>query len=288
MGHYLGLPEKPLKQLVWNRLATFDPQAPFAGAESEADLESLVVRTPAPQGEFPQLLYEAIDVACDRIGTRVAQAYNGLVAPDVVEGEAAEMLYDAVSRYLPSTPILDQDAFWAYLTVRYFWSFTVWRYAPSFEALARHHPENRRLRLSNENSEDLRKDKKKREDRVWAYLDGSDHRDCVALRLFLRIQSVGGTAKADYGSKLEEDSVDFWHSTILQRRIGEYPAITRAIVDLQLAARLNTELLRTFARDLNRVLANIDLDMLSEEEQAAIAIELWSQQLTPGTVSAAP
>ena len=84
---------------------------------------------------------------------------------------------------------------------------------------------------------------------------------------------VSLTAGLQHGS-------DFWRSHVLRVRTGTAPELTRALVEMQKDddRRLATDPLRAYARRLNRVWTNVNLNLLDKDQASALIEELREPQ----------
>jgi hypothetical protein len=164
---------------------------------------------------------------------------------DLFEGTLAV----AVFPFFNSIPIevLDDPGFWRYLAIQYFWWFASWR-------------ESGPIASGN----------------AAAYTNASLNSEHIPLRLYLRAKAVkvedndvSLTAGLRHGS-------DFWRSHILRVRTGTAPKLTRALVEMQNdnERRLATDPLRSYARRLNRVWTNVNLNLLDEAQTKELIEEL--------------
>lgn len=177
---------------------------------------------------------------------------------DMLEGQAAVVWHRAVRDSGVDMAALDNPGFWCCLGLMYMWNFAVWRETGGFELKS---DDNGRLIPANSLS---------------AYVDGAKQRECVPLRMYLRLEALGGQDHAGLASAVR-DGTDFWASHILRVIAGEHPPIVRAMVRRQSAqsTRLSTGPLREFAKQLNRTLSNVVPDLLDDDAADELVGDLW-------------
>lgn len=161
---------------------------------------------------------------------------------DQVEGRAAPYLYSALAD-IP-IEVLDDQGFWRYLSITYFWDFIEWRERKPF--LNRNH---------------------------MRYLDGESSTEAVLPRMYLRMAALDGSEYAELASTVER-GVDLWRSHILRVRTGTAPALTRALVRYQKRNQLNRDAIRELAKRLNRMWTNTVLHIYDDSEAEALLVEL--------------
>ncbi len=175
---------------------------------------------------------------------------------DQVEGKFALRLHTALGPVDKS--ILDDDGFWRYLGVRYFWDVIRWREPKAF---------------GDESS--LAK--------ALKYVDATNPTESVLTRMYLRAVAVGmeddvygGDGEAAHGLP---QATDFWRSHIVRVRTGTAPGLVRAFVRRQQDDRMATEPLREFAKAVNRTWSNIVLNVYGEDEASELLDDLhgWLQ-----------
>jgi hypothetical protein len=163
---------------------------------------------------------------------------------DLFEGRLAESLFP----FFDSVPIevLDDAGFWRYLCVHYFWWFVSWR-------------ESGPLASGN----------------AAAYTNAAQNTEQIPLRLYLRAKAVRRGDDVSPSAELHQSS-DFWRSHVLRVRTGTAPEITRALVEMQKDndRHLATDDMRAYARRLNRIWTNVDLNLLNEDEAKRLIDEL--------------
>ncbi|MDE0135909.1 MAG: hypothetical protein OXH86_14600 [Acidimicrobiaceae bacterium] len=177
---------------------------------------------------------------------------------DMLEGEAAAVWHRAVRDSGADIMALDNPGFWCCLGLMYTWNFAAWRETGGFELKSDDH--GRLIPAKSLN----------------AYVDGSKQRECVPLRMFLRIEALGGQDYAELASAVREGT-DFWASHILRVIAGEHPHIVRAMVCRQSeeSTRMSTGPLREFAKQLNRTLTNVVADLLDDAAADELVGDLW-------------
>ncbi len=202
---------------------------------SAVDVDGMVVW----RGEGDLLDLQALNVV-------VQQANQEMVAlvgsdRDSVEGRLAGPLFECLQE--SQIEILDDPGFWAYLSVSKFWEFVVWRERNAFA------------------SKDYLK--------YGKYVDGRNWSECVLHRTYLR----GRLATVDGDSSLAaavEKGTDLWRSHILRVRTSTAPGLARAVVKEQAADRMDTKVLRSYAKRINRMWTNVDLELWNDEDLEAL------------------
>ena len=168
---------------------------------------------------------------------KVAAELTGVVkdpmkvdAPTKVREDVEGKFCGRVHAALAEVPyaILDDRRFWNYLAIRYFGEYIVWR-------------EKDALNKGN----------------VGTYLDSNNRFESIPLRLFVRGQ-VALAADGTYNlAEAIEEGTDFWRSHILRVRTGRAPDLVGAFVRMHRDDRMITNVLRPFARLVNRMWANV-------------------------------
>lgn len=178
--------------------------------------------------------------------------------PDQVEGRFAVELHAALTG--ADSEVLDDEGFWRYLALRYFWEVVQWREPKAFDR----GPET-----------------------ALKYVDARKPTDCVLTRMYLRAQAVGlnvdtpggngdGDGNRDAAHVLAK-ATDFWRSHVLRVRTGTAPALVRAFVGMQQEDRLATAPLRELAKALTRTWTNVVLNTYDEQEARALLEELKAE-----------
>lgn len=143
-----------------------------------------------------------------------------------VEGDFSGPIHAAL-KDVP-TPVLDDPRFWRYLAVRYFAEFILWRESGAFA-----------------------------KGNIATYFEASNGVESIPLRLYLRGQAAyAAEGKYDLAAAIDEGT-DFWRSHILRVRTGRAPRLVGEYVRMQQTNRMLTATLRTFARLVNRMWANV-------------------------------
>ena len=214
-------------QLLEGEHPSAEARASWVGTGEEVDLTDLDAALKPLQADL-----EAI-VAGDRVEDR-----------EVFEGRLSAVVHAHLAA-VPA-PVLDDPAFWRYLTLTRFWWYVRWREAKPLAA-----------------------------GNARTYTDGEQAVMAIPSRLFLRGQAV--ERDGDYAPAYAlERSADFWRSHVLRVRVGSAPALTRAFVRLQLDRQMRTEpQLRPFARQLNRTWTNVLLHLYEEDEALDLLEELY-------------
>jgi hypothetical protein len=158
------------------------------------------------------------------------------------ESEICGKVHQAVKN-LPYE-ILDDPKFWQYLAVQYFSTFIMWR-------------ESGALKSGN----------------ILTYFRATGV-ECIPLRLYLRGQVVfEATGKYDLASAIPEGT-DFWRSHILRVNTGKDRNIVRALAEMQRDKRMLRDQLRSVARLINRMRANVFLSEYDAVKGKSIVDEL--------------
>lgn len=178
--------------------------------------------------------------------------------PDQIEGRLALDLHAALAG--ADSEVLDDEGFWRYLALRYFWEVVRWREPRAFG-------------------------------KGWTaalkYVDARNPTDCVLTRMYLRARAVGlnvdapggnddGDGHGDAAHALAK-ATDFWRSHVLRVRTGTAPDLVRAFVGMQDEDRLPTAPLRELAKALNRTWTNVVLNTYDEQEARALLEELKAE-----------
>ena len=162
---------------------------------------------------------------------------------DAVEGWACGL----VSAALGDVPVdvLDDEEFWSYLAVRYFWEFILWREASALT-----------------------------EGNVHKYFNGAGGADSIPLRLHLRAQAVRVEDRGHELASAVAQGTDFWRSHVLRVRLGRARPLARALATIQRDERMSTKVLRQVARRINRLWSNIVLYEYDETEGHRVISEI--------------
>lgn len=181
---------------------------------------------------------------------------------DQIEGKAACRLYQALVDARVKTATLDDPGFWRYVALAHMWNLVVWRESGAFTA------------TQSEEGNPEPKESFRR------YVDGHRFHECVPVRMYLRVKALGGLEHGHLAWAVR-GSTDLWRSHILRVKVGEYPALVRAVVRRQADAqtRLLTDPLRSFAKELNRTLTNLVPALLDEDAADELVGALWERQL---------
>ena len=249
--------------------------------------------------DIEQLVYSMSFRADAHSGGSGGYAKQYHLDSDQVEGKSALYLYQAIEHAGVTAVALDDPGFWRYVTLAYFWNFAIWREFRAFSAST----------ASTDTDEDAAAGKGVGTDagvaagknvtadtdasgedsahanlaelsnRFTPYIDGVRYGDCVLLRMYLRVKSLGGLEHGHLAWSVK-GGTDFWRSHILRVQVGQYPQIVRAMVRRQAdtKTRLNATPLRAFARELNRALVNLVPDMLDDSEADLLVGEMWERQ----------
>lgn len=179
-------------------------------------------------------------------------------AVELLEGEFCGPVHRALSKV--PIEVLDDPAFWSYVSVRHFWRFV----------LVREHKSVRRLLGRPEPAEG----EVERDLPLRRYFDGADVYQ-IPLRLFVRAQAVDDGD--DYAlAAAVVDGTDFWRSHVVRVSTSYFPPLSRALARAQATHPLNTTPLRAAARRINRYRANMHPVLLDDDDQDRIVAEFWS------------
>ena len=225
--------------------------------ELDSDLTDLV----AWWGEGNELDIAPLDEARREIEALLRSGDASGSDRDQIEGYAAVLLYRALDGVGIETDSLDDPSFWCYVSLAHMWNFIVWREPRAFEAATAN-------------------DALASRQRFHRYVDGSMAHECVPVRMYLRVNALGGVAHQQLAGTVR-GGTDFWRSHILRVKAGEHPPLVRAMVRLQADenSRLLTDDLRRFAKELNRTLTNLVPSLLDDEAADELVGELWERQI---------
>ena len=197
------------------------------------------------------------------LGVSAGEAIENAGAPtsdrDRVEGAACSALFEQLNT-LP-VEVLDDQGFWAYISIFELWDFVVWR-----------------EELTNNN--------------VGKYVDGTSQSECIALRMFIRGQALSLGGNSDLAGEIP-NATDFWRSHVTRVRTSTSPNLVVALAESQAEERLTTQPLRDLAKRLNRLWSNVSLvdytaaeaRELVEEQRSLLESMTQSTTLTEGNLS---
>jgi hypothetical protein len=200
------------------------------------------------RGEGESIDFDELDILLEEIQTdfdrRRAKSEKLDKDRDRFEGELSVKIFPFLS--LIPIPVLDDPGFWRYLSVSRFWWFISWREAE---------PVNK--------------------GNAATYTSSQRNTEQIPLRLYLRAKSLYGTDEMTLAHSLKK-STDFWRSHIIRVQTGTAPNITKAFAELQADddTRMKTDILRAYARKLNRTWTNVNLMLLDEVEAKSLIKEL--------------
>lgn len=176
---------------------------------------------------------------------------RGPTKRDSIEGAAAIVLYEAVE-HLPAM-VLNDPGFWRYLSFAYdgFWEFAAWRHR-----------------------EQLGKPKS-----FSKYVDAKRPRECVLTRMFLRVHALHGDGDddreyRDLAASIKTNAADFWRAHIVRVQTGKSPAVARSLARRQREDDLPRNVIREFAKIVNRIHANVVTAIYDDEEADAFILDL--------------
>jgi hypothetical protein len=153
---------------------------------------------------------------------------------DQIESLVSIELYKALCEAPYET--LDDDGFWRYLSLAFFWNFVRWREGGSLER-----------------------------GNFTKYVDCLNSREAVLPRMFIRGQLLVEGDLEEEATDLER-ATDFWRSHVIRVRTGASVEVTQGLVKYQIANTLKTERLRDLAKNLRRRWLNIELKSLTQAE----------------------
>ncbi|MXZ30105.1 MAG: hypothetical protein F4078_06445 [Acidimicrobiia bacterium] len=223
----------------------------------EQDLQA-DLRRRGEGAEFDPLGLESARSDIERVIQAATHDMDGL-DQDQIEGRAAVLLHRALSESSATVPMLDDPAFWRYVALAHLWNFAAWRESKAFSSAA------------GEEAEGLSPEKFK------VYVDGKRFTECVPARMWLRVNMLGG--RDEHLASAVREGTDFWRSHILRVRLGEHPAIVRAMVRRQAneATRLATSPLRGLVKELTRTFNNLVPSVLEDEAADRLVAEIWDK-----------
>ncbi len=204
-------------------------------------------------GQGEEMDLSRIEEAAAEIRQLMINADQRVTKRDQVEGEAATILYQALTRdestdrRTVDVVVLDDPGFWRYLALEWFWDFVEWREWKAPERF--------------------------KESTHLAYVDAANSTESVLTRMYLRMVGLGGSDHQELASCLPR-ATDFWRSHIIRVRTAGVPCLVRAMVGSQRDSRLKTADLREFAKRINRTWSNVLLDLYTQEEAAQLLREL--------------
>ncbi len=170
---------------------------------------------------------------------------------DPTEGRLAIRLHQALDHVDPE--VLDDAGFWRYLGLRYFWEVIRWREPHAFKG-----PDT--------------------SEKAIRYVGAIKPIESVLTRMYLRAVALG-TSAAQPGDEGRlayalPAATDFWRSHVTRVRTATAPPLVRAFVRRQKHERMTTDLLRVFAKAINRTWTNVELSEYDETEAARLLDEL--------------
>lgn len=277
MTHLIGLPSQAVDDIARERVRQGQHALPNWNLDFTATVKPYVQDLARVGESSPADFYSDLS----RLGSRLVGLVNaGMAAaqsPDQIEGKAARLLYAVIDRHQVPVPTLDEPRFWAYLSIAYFWPFTVWRQPDSFRTLARSLGSDEGELESHPSFDD---DSDSDEPGTYMdYLDGTKAWGCVPLRMYLRIKALGGSDRQGRASAIKKGT-DFWQSHVLRIRLGDFPDIVRAMVDLQKTDEtyLTYKPLRRVAKRLSYAAFSLDCSVLSKLELRNLVWDIWNTE----------
>jgi len=201
------------------------------------------------QGMGPEVDWQQVDAAAEEMTALCSRLVPG--DKDAIEGRMAVVLHRALAHV--DHEVLDDDGFWRYLGLKYFWKVICWR-----------QPEA----LGGKGSPTTALD----------YVDATKPTDCVLTRMYLRAVAVGledePQAVSDEAAHILPKAADFWRSHILRVRTATAPPLVQAMVAMQRDDRMATTELRRFAKRVNRTWTNVVLNVYDQDEASALLSDL--------------
>lgn len=185
-------------------------------------------------------LEACVDVIRGQLEQRLAAAGSPDLDDDQFEGAMAADLHRCLVGF--EIAVLDDPGFWRYLASGPLWFFTRWREDPAERKPETYH----------------------------VYVDGTKNDSCVPLRMFLRAQAVVDDGDYRFASSIEKGT-DFWRSHIIRVRTSTKPELARAVAREQEAEHMTVNVLRDYAKRINRRWTNEVLYILGENECREIA-----------------
>lgn len=275
MTHLRGLSTQAVDEITQERIRQGQHAAPNWHLDFFADTEPHVQELTRIGESSPPEFYTDLAIVASQLHELFSIETNAGRTKDQVEGKAAILVYDVIKGHRIPIPTLDEPRFWAYLSVAYFWPFAVWRQPQAFDKLARRlgsASDQREADSLGDDGEDTPDESVTYRD----YLDGTKSWGCVPLRMYLRIKALGGSDRKGRASAIEKGT-DFWQSHVLRIRLGEFPDIVRAMVDLQKTdeAYLTYNPLRRVAKRLSYAAFALDCSTLSTPELQELVWDVW-------------
>lgn len=199
------------------------------------------------KGTGSRLDLEDLRAALEPLETQLAAGQQG--DTEVFEGHVAAVVHQHLRDI--EVEVLDDRGFWRYVGIELLWWFTSWR---------------ERTPLENGS--------------VAKYVDNLRPTEAIPIRLFLRgaIAHEGETYERAW--RLPR-STDLWRSHILRVRTGSVPAMAQALLDLQSDVRMRTELLRPYARRINRMWANVIPNVYESADARKLLDEAYAAATLP-------
>jgi len=202
-------------------------------------------------GSGPEFDISAVDALVEVFDLELEKFTNGTKAGDrdLLEGHLAAVLHPALED-VPMN-VIDDPGFWRYLSAR-FWDFVYWRESQAFTV---------------DNAAKYR-----------VYIDAKNADSCVVLRMFRRatIALENGDYRLAYAIA---EGTDFWRSHILRVRTSSAPVLAQAFIMEQEQNRKKTDDLRPYASRLNRMWANVVLNVYDDDDATALLVELRDVKL---------
>ncbi len=159
--------------------------------------------------------------------------------PNQMEGKLAVELLKIIDGAEIPIEVLDDQGFWAYLSLGPLWPVVQWREPPG----------------------------KRKLERYVIYVDGRNSRESVLPRMYIRarIAQAAGDEQLAYS---QVQAVDFWRSHITRVRTGMHPILAGAFASMQgdKKRRLKTDPLREHASLITRRWSNQVLYLLDAQE----------------------
>jgi len=232
--HYPTIPAHKIQELTGKLLA-----------EEQFDENDVIIM----QGSGPNHI-DLTDVDdLSQILERELSEFKGGDKPeqkDLFEGKISGRIHQELSRF--PIEVLDDPGFWRYLVMTKFWWLVYWRHQETFD------------------TEPYEKCK--------VYVEAKRSHETVPTRLFLRGQ-IALIDEDNYDlAESDHQDADFWRSHITRVLTWTSQTFTRVLVRYQKENHMNTNVVRPFARRMNRLRSSIILDDYSYEESLELINEL--------------
>lgn len=174
----------------------------------------------------PEFDYGPLGVLAESIESHVRTNVNASKEQrELFEGAICGSLHKALAN--ADIEMLDDSRFWHFIAVNYFTTFIGWRESDALK-----------------------------DGRVSTYFIAKSGVESVPLRLFLRAQVVSQDNDYSLATAIPKGT-DFWRSHVLRVKTGRAADVAIAFVRMQSENPLTTKPLRSFAKLINRMWANV-------------------------------